>query len=151
MCTIYHGDVAFSHYRSRIFTEHFIKNTMLGSQISLNSLWYFFSTRCLEMFLLWDSGLVPHVNSWRFLSCAFMLWISSFNTSQRFSTEFRCTEFGSPLKKTELIVEFMNLAWDEFVTWCMKVAIRRWVNCGHEGMHSVCYNMQIICDIQAND
>ena len=57
-----------------------------------------------------------------------------------------------PRKNIELTVLFMKPVWDYFcfVTWCiimLEVAIRRWVHCGHEGMHMVSNNTQIGCAI----
>lgn len=56
------------------------------------------------------------------------------------------------VKATEIneIVMFMKTLYDDFcfVAWCiimLQVDSRRWINCGHEGMHMKSSNTQIGC------
>lgn len=56
-------------------------------------------------------------------------------------------------KSTEVSIMFMKSVWDDvcFVTWCiivLDVAIRRLVNCDHEGVHMDINHTQIICGTQ---
>ena len=81
-------------------------------------------------------------NFCRFASCTFMRPCST--TSQRCSVGFRSGDWeGHWRTLNSLSCSWNMIDYFCFVTWCiimLEVTIRRWVHCGHEGIHMLSNN-----------